>query len=183
MTSSDVFLLEIYPQALGWQSLEATARAHGVSYYTPSVLHAIRDRDRMTSLSGPFEDGAQYHMQPLSVSALKGGTYSYAAQLKALYPVRSWLPWFPSIMDYNRERNRFIAPFLANYEMVRMAQALVLPEIRRSIGLHERAMAIRSASTQLGSGFEASGVHTSSLMRAPLSIAQRYLESSSDDQL
>jgi hypothetical protein len=104
------------------------------------------------------------------------------AQLKALYPVRSWLPWFPSIMEYNRERDRFIAPFLANYEMVRMAQAVVLPGIRHSIGLHERAMAIRSASTQLGSGFEASGVHTSSVMHAPLSIAQSYLHSSSGNQ-
>jgi hypothetical protein len=77
MTSSDVFLLEINPRAPGWQEIEATARAYGVSYYTLSVLHAIRDRNRMTSLSVPFEDGAQYHMQLLFVSALKGGTYSY----------------------------------------------------------------------------------------------------------
>jgi hypothetical protein len=77
MKPTDVFLLEINPRAPGWQEIEATAHAYGVSYYTLSVLHAIRDRERMTMLSHPFKGGAQYHMQLLFVAARRGGIYSY----------------------------------------------------------------------------------------------------------
>jgi hypothetical protein len=107
------------------------------------------------------------------------------AQLRALFPMRSWLLWLPTLPGYiNHPRHiRLIAPFLANYEMVRMAQGLVLPGIRHSIGLHERAMAIQSASAQMGSGFEASGVHTNSVMHGPLSMAKAYLDSSPNDQV
>ncbi|KAH0027086.1 hypothetical protein KCU78_g4124, partial [Aureobasidium melanogenum] len=105
------------------------------------------------------------------------------AQLKALYPVRSWLPWIPTFLEQIREHKRFIAPFAANYEMVKMAQALVLPDVRHSVGLRERAMAIESASNQLGSGFVCCNVHTSSVMQGPLAMARAFMLSSENDQL
>ncbi|KAG6008772.1 hypothetical protein E4U21_003970 [Claviceps maximensis] len=74
---SDVFLLEINPRAPGWQEVEATARAYGVSYYAISLLTALGDKSRVLALSRPFRGGAQYFMQLLFVSAQKGGTYTY----------------------------------------------------------------------------------------------------------
>jgi biotin carboxylase len=71
----DVFLIEINPRPPGWQEVEATAHAYGVSYYNLAVLNAVGDRDRFTALSQPFVGGAQYHMQLLFVSAQKGGTF------------------------------------------------------------------------------------------------------------
>ncbi|TIC91113.1 Carnosine synthase 1 [Colletotrichum higginsianum] len=71
----DVFLIEINPRPPGWQEVEATAHAYGVSYYSLAVLNAVGDRDRFAALSRPFVGGAQYHMQLLFVSAQKGGTY------------------------------------------------------------------------------------------------------------
>lgn len=73
----DVFLLEINPRAPGWQEVEATARAYGVSYYSISLLNALADKSRILALSNPFRDGAQYFMQLLFVSAQKGGTYRF----------------------------------------------------------------------------------------------------------
>ncbi|KAG5981361.1 hypothetical protein E4U55_003017 [Claviceps digitariae] len=73
----DVFLLEINPRAPGWQEAEATERAYGVSYYCISLLNALADKSRILALSKPFRTGAQYFMQLLYVSALKGGTYKY----------------------------------------------------------------------------------------------------------
>ncbi|GJC88307.1 fumipyrrole biosynthesis protein C [Colletotrichum liriopes] len=71
----DVFLIEINPRPPGWQEVEATAHAYGVSYYNLAVLTAVGDGDRFAALSQPFVGGAQYHMQLLFVSAQKGGTY------------------------------------------------------------------------------------------------------------
>ncbi|GKT64671.1 ATP-grasp superfamily protein [Colletotrichum tofieldiae] len=71
----DVFLIEINPRPPGWQEVEATAHAYGVSYHNLAVLNAVGDRDRFAALSRPFVGGAQYHMQLLFVSAQKGGTY------------------------------------------------------------------------------------------------------------
>ncbi|WQF88001.1 Putative ATP-grasp, subdomain 1 protein [Colletotrichum destructivum] len=71
----DVFLIEINPRPPGWQEVEATAHAYGVSYYSLAVLNAVGDRERFAALSRPFVGGAQYHMQLLFVSAQKGGTY------------------------------------------------------------------------------------------------------------
>ncbi|KAF6815334.1 glutathione synthetase ATP-binding protein [Colletotrichum sojae] len=71
----DVFLIEINPRPPGWQEVEATAHAYGVSYYSLAVLNALGDRDRFAALCQPFAGGAQYHMQLLFVSAQKGGTY------------------------------------------------------------------------------------------------------------
>ncbi|KAH0341626.1 hypothetical protein KCU81_g6085, partial [Aureobasidium melanogenum] len=105
------------------------------------------------------------------------------AQLKALYPVRSWMPWIPTFLEHVREHKQFIAPSLANYEMVKMAQALVLPDIRHSIGLRERALAIQSASDQLGSGFISCNVHTSSVMQGPLLMARAFMMSSEAEPL
>ncbi|CRG82666.1 hypothetical protein PISL3812_00010 [Talaromyces islandicus] len=73
----DVFLLEINPRAPGWQEVEATARAYGVSYYSISLLNALSDKDRIISLSKPFVGGPQYNMQLLFVSAQKGGVYNF----------------------------------------------------------------------------------------------------------
>jgi biotin carboxylase len=73
----DVFLLEINPRAPGWQEVEATARAYGVSYYSISLLNALADKDRIVSLSKPFVGGPQYNMQLLFVSAQKGGVYKF----------------------------------------------------------------------------------------------------------
>ncbi|KAI0415877.1 hypothetical protein F5X98DRAFT_204125 [Xylaria grammica] len=73
----DVFLLEINPRQPGWQEVEATAHAYGVSYYSLALLHALADRERIVALSRPFVGGAQYHMQLLFVSAQNGGVYRY----------------------------------------------------------------------------------------------------------
>lgn len=73
----DVFLLEINPRAPGWQNVEATARAYGVSYYSISLLNALADKDRILSLSKPFVGGPQYNMQLLFVPAQKGGFYKF----------------------------------------------------------------------------------------------------------
>lgn len=73
----DVFLLEINPRQPGWQEVEATAHAYGVSYYSLAVLHALGDRERIVALSRPFVGGAQYHMQLLFVAAQKGGVYRH----------------------------------------------------------------------------------------------------------
>ncbi|KAM5453577.1 hypothetical protein MaudCBS49596_002780 [Microsporum audouinii] len=75
--AKDVFLLEINPRAPGWQEVEATARAYGVSYYSISLLNALADKNRIRSLSQPFVGGAQYHMQLLFVSAQRGGIYNF----------------------------------------------------------------------------------------------------------
>ncbi|KAI4773972.1 hypothetical protein E4T44_14343, partial [Aureobasidium sp. EXF-8845] len=58
---------------------------------------------------------------------LQNAMLSEPAQLKALFPIRSWLPWLPELPESinDPQHNRFIAPFLANYEMVKMAQTLV----------------------------------------------------------
>ena len=102
------------------------------------------------------------------------------AQLKALFPVRSWLLWIPTLPEYinDPQHKRFYTPILACCAMVRMAHALVFPGTRHAIGLHERAMAIQAASIELGSGFMAGNVHTSSVMHGPLLMAQSYLLSS-----
>jgi len=102
------------------------------------------------------------------------------AQLKALYPVRSWLPWIPTLPEQinNPQHKRFITPFLASCAMVKMAHALVFPGTRHVIGLHQRAMAIQAASIELGPGFVAGSIHTSSVMRGPLLMARSYLSSS-----
>ncbi|KAF6805656.1 glutathione synthetase ATP-binding protein [Colletotrichum musicola] len=71
----DVFLIEINPRPPGWQEVEATAHAYGVSYYSLAVLNALGERDRFAALCRPFVGGAHYHMQLLFVSAQKGGTY------------------------------------------------------------------------------------------------------------
>lgn len=74
----DVFLLEINPRQPGWQEIEATAHAYGVSYYSLSLLHSLGDKSRLTALSQPFLGGQpQYHMQLLFVSAQRGGMYRY----------------------------------------------------------------------------------------------------------
>ncbi|KAI1311461.1 hypothetical protein F5Y03DRAFT_343181 [Xylaria venustula] len=77
MKPEDVFLIEINPRAPGWQEIEATAHAYGVSYYSLGLLNALADTARMSSLSQPFLGGAQYHLQLLFVSAHKGGVYGY----------------------------------------------------------------------------------------------------------
>lgn len=74
---NDVFLLEINPRAPGWQEVDATARTYGVSYYSISLLNALADKDRIRTLSKPFQGGPQYHMQILFVSAQKGGVYKF----------------------------------------------------------------------------------------------------------
>ncbi|KAJ5556992.1 hypothetical protein N7494_000907 [Penicillium frequentans] len=74
-TPNDVFLLEINPRAPGWQEVDATARAYGVSYYSIILLNALADKDRILALSRPFQGGSQYNMQLLFVSAQKGGIY------------------------------------------------------------------------------------------------------------
>jgi len=75
---------------------------------------------------------------------LQTTTLPEPAQLRALFPVQSWLLCLQTLPELanDAQHNRFSALLLANYEMVRMTQALVLPGIRHSIGLHERAMAI-----------------------------------------
>ncbi|PYI00039.1 hypothetical protein BO71DRAFT_436867 [Aspergillus ellipticus CBS 707.79] len=73
----DIFLLEINPRAPGYQEVEATARAYGVSYYSLSLLNALADKERIVALSKPFIGGPQYHMQLLFVSAQKGGVYTF----------------------------------------------------------------------------------------------------------
>lgn len=73
----DVFLLEINPRAPGWQEVDATARAYGVSYYSLCLLNSLADKERIVSLSKPFVKGAQYHMQLLFVSAQQGGIYKF----------------------------------------------------------------------------------------------------------
>lgn len=75
MRPEDVFLLEINPRQPGWQEIEATAHAYGVSYYSLPLLHALADKERILALSQPYLGGAQYHMQLMFVSALKGGVY------------------------------------------------------------------------------------------------------------
>jgi len=102
------------------------------------------------------------------------------AQLKALYPVRSWLPWIPTLPEQinDPQHKRFFTPLLASCAMVKMAHALVFPGTRHAIGLHQRATAIQAASIELGPGFVAGNVHTSSVMRGPLLMAQSYLSSS-----
>lgn len=102
------------------------------------------------------------------------------AQWKALFPVRSWLPWIPTLPEQinDPQHKRFIAPFLASWAMVKMAHALVFPGTRHAMGLHQRAMAIQEASNEMGSGFVAGNVHTSSVMDGPLLMAQIYLSSS-----
>jgi hypothetical protein len=102
------------------------------------------------------------------------------AQLKAFYPLRPWELWLSTLPEHITQHNKFIAAFLANFEMVKLAQALVLPVIRLFKGFHRRAMAIQSVSTQLGSGFVAGGMHTSSDMHGPLLVAHFYLPSLSD---
>ncbi|TGJ78729.1 hypothetical protein E0Z10_g10033 [Xylaria hypoxylon] len=77
MKPEDVFLIEINPRAPGWQEIEATAHAYGVSYYSLGLLNALADTARVSSLSQPFLGGAQYHLQLLFVSAHKGGVYRY----------------------------------------------------------------------------------------------------------
>ena len=57
-----VFLLKIDPRPPGMQKINATERAHGVSYYSLSLLSAIADKDRLRALSRPFAGWAQYHM-------------------------------------------------------------------------------------------------------------------------
>ena len=57
-----VFLLKINPRAPGMQEINATERAHGVSYYSLSLLNAISDKDRLRALSRPFVGWAQYHL-------------------------------------------------------------------------------------------------------------------------
>ncbi|KAF3481855.1 uncharacterized protein GIQ15_04614 [Arthroderma uncinatum] len=77
MQTKDVFLIEINPRAPGWQEVEATAHAYGVSYYSITLLNALGDKERIRSLSKPFIGGPQYHMQLLFVSAQKGGVYNF----------------------------------------------------------------------------------------------------------
>ena len=113
----------------------------------------------------------------LNLLPLQTSLLAEPAQLKALFPVRSWLPWIPTMAEkiHHPQHKRFIAPFLASCAMVKMAHALVFPGTRHAIGLHQRAMAIQAASVELESGFEAGGVHTSSVMRGPLLIAHTYM--------
>ncbi|KAF6827652.1 glutathione synthetase ATP-binding protein, partial [Colletotrichum plurivorum] len=53
----DVFLIEINPRPPGWQEVEATAHAYGVSYYSLAILNALGDRDRFAALCRPFKGG------------------------------------------------------------------------------------------------------------------------------
>ncbi|KEQ68091.1 hypothetical protein M436DRAFT_59152 [Aureobasidium namibiae CBS 147.97] len=126
---------------------------------------------------GPARELRNYlqNLLPLQTALL-----AEPAQLKALFPVRSWLPWIPTLPEQinDPQHKRFFTPFLASCAMVKMAHALVFPGTRHAIGLHQRAMAIQAASIEMGSGFVAGNVHTSSVMRGPLLMAQSYLSSS-----
>ncbi|KAK2599168.1 hypothetical protein QQS21_005358 [Conoideocrella luteorostrata] len=43
----DIILIEINPRAPGWQEVEATAQAYGLSYYSSAIANAIDDREQL----------------------------------------------------------------------------------------------------------------------------------------
>ncbi|KAI5197395.1 hypothetical protein E4T38_07999 [Aureobasidium subglaciale] len=98
-------------------------------------------------------------------------------QVKAVFPVRSWLPWFPTIRDYMSDGDPHIMSFLANFEMVKMVQALVMPETRYYMALRRRAQSIKWTCTQLQTLSQTVDLDLSGVMEGPLRIANSYLNS------
>ncbi|KAI5235680.1 hypothetical protein E4T43_09122 [Aureobasidium subglaciale] len=98
-------------------------------------------------------------------------------QVKAVFPVRSWLPWFPTIRDYMSDGDPHIMLFLANFEMVKMVQALVMPETRYYMALRWRAQSIKWTCTQLQTLSQTVDLNLSEVMEGPLRIANSYLNS------
>ncbi|THX07636.1 hypothetical protein D6D18_02256 [Aureobasidium pullulans] len=117
----------------------------------------------------------------INMRRLDVGRLTEPAQSKALFPARSWLPWLHALLGHMQDNDPFIVPFFANYEMVQMAHAIVLPRTRHLLALRRRALAIQWAGAKLGHGFAACNVHTSDVMQGPLLMANTYLASLDDN--
>lgn len=145
----DVFLLEINPRQPGWQEIEATAHAYGVSYYSLAVVNALADSERIVALSQPFLGGAQYHMQLLFVSARRGGVYHHgdvcAAVLSSRHDLRSHVVACASLIDEGQEvpdprtgmvYGNFIAYFLIVSRDSRQEAMRIGEEVERLVRVH-----------------------------------------------
>ncbi|KAH0173036.1 hypothetical protein KCU67_g1471, partial [Aureobasidium melanogenum] len=111
----------------------------------------------------------------MNMNSLKFVGLTEPSQLKAIFPARSWLPWVPTVLEELCRSSEFMTPFLTNFEMVKMAQTLILPEIRYSMALHERARNIRSTYARMSSQPTTCDELTLSALRGPMLIADAYL--------
>ena len=116
----------------------------------------------------------------ININCLQSAWVSEPGQLRELFPARSWLPWVPTILDQICGSSQLLVPFLANFEMVKMAQVLVLPETRYSMALHERARVILLTYARLNSGAVACDDLTMDVLKGPVLFAESYLASIDD---
>ena len=94
---ADVFLLEINARPPGMQETNAICRTYGIDYNAILLLNAVKDTERISALSRPFCQGAQYHCEMVMLCAQRGGLFDsddVCAELKQRCP-----DLVPSIAD------------------------------------------------------------------------------------